>query len=149
MSVGLASSSLCPSAQPEWQDAIAFGVVGGTGDNPQVKYLQKAQPVTAELLQLAAPIAPPEVFRFAASCLHGGCVHFQSNSCTLASRIVKLLPEVVEKLPRCAIRASCRWWQQEGVAACRRCPQLVTDNYNPSREMRQAAQKPLVVGEAS
>jgi len=142
MSTRPTGASLCPSAQPEWQGAIAFGVVGGTGSEPRVKYIDEAQPVTDELLAFAAPVTAPEVFRFAAPCLNAGCVHFQSDRCTLVSRVVKLLPEVVDSLPRCAIRAACRWWRQEGGAACRRCPQVVTDDYNPSGEMREAAHPP-------
>jgi hypothetical protein len=142
MSATPAAGSLCPSAQPEWEGAVAFGVVDGTASEPRVKYINEAQPVTDELLALTAPVTAPEVFRFAASCLNGGCVHFQSNSCSLVSRVVNLLPKVVDSLPHCAIRAACRWWQQEGPAACHRCPQVVTDNYNPSHEMRAAAQEP-------
>jgi hypothetical protein len=142
MSASPTGASVCPSAQPEWQGAIAFGIVGGTVSEPRVQYIDQAQPVTDELLALAAPVSPPEVFRFAAPCLNAGCAHFQSDRCTLVSRVVKLLPQVVDSLPRCAIRAACRWWRQEGTAACRRCPQVVTDNYIPSQEMRAAAQEP-------
>ncbi|NCS45084.1 MAG: nitrogen fixation protein, partial [Microcystis aeruginosa BS11-05] len=39
---------------------------------------------------------------------------------------------VTDILPPCRIRQNCRWWLQEGKAACLRCPQVVTDNYNPS-----------------
>jgi hypothetical protein len=101
-------------------------------------------PVTGELLDLARPVTPPEVFRFAAPCMKAGCVHFQGNACSLAARVVQLLPEVTDKIPRCAIRPSCRWWRQEGVAACYRCPQVVTENYNPSDEMQAAAKPPIV-----
>jgi uncharacterized protein YodC (DUF2158 family) len=34
----------------------------------------------------------------------------------------------------------CRWYQQEGKAACFRCPEIVTHLDNPSAEMLQAAQ---------
>ena len=137
-----ALGTFCPSAQPDWPGAVAFGIVGGTAREPRVGYLESAQPISGELLKLADPVTPSEVFRFAASCLHGGCVHFQGNACTLVRRVVQLLPEVAYALPSCAIRASCRWWRQEGAAACRRCPQVVTDNYNPSGEMREAAHSP-------
>ena len=43
-------------------------------------------------------------------------------------RIVQQLPTVVETLPACQIRSSCRWWLQEGKAACYRCPQMVTND---------------------
>jgi len=43
-------------------------------------------------------------------------------------------------LPPCRIRQSCRWWLQEGKAACFRCPQVVTDDYNPSEIMAEVAE---------
>jgi hypothetical protein len=30
-------------------------------------------------------------------------------------------------LPACNVRKSCRWFRQEGVAACRVCPEVITD----------------------
>jgi hypothetical protein len=36
------------------------------------------------------------------------------------------LPEVVDILPACQVRRSCRWYAEQGGAACRRCPQVVT-----------------------
>jgi hypothetical protein len=134
-----AHRTFCPSAQPDWPGAVAFGIVGGTATDPRVGYLETTQPVSEQLLKLAEPVTAPEVFRFAASCLHGACLHFQDNTCTLVQRVVKLLPEVTLELPDCAIRESCRWWRQEGAVACRRCPQVVTDNYNPSGAMRAAS----------
>src|SRR5262245_12963775 len=130
---------LCPSAQPEWRESIAIGVVGGTADAPRVSPLTKPQPVTEGLLQLAAPVSPTEVFRFAAPCLCKGCIHFEGDQCHLVERVVALLPEVTQVLPICEIRPNCRWWQQEGAAACFRCPQVVTNNYNPSAQMVKAA----------
>ena len=133
------SSTLCPSAQPEWEHSAAFGVIGGTADEPRTAYFDALQPVRDELLALAVPVTPTEVFRFAAPCMCTGCVHFEDAKCRLATKLVKLLPVVTEKLPRCVIRVHCRWWQQEGRAACMRCPQVVTANYNPSDKMRQVA----------
>jgi hypothetical protein len=51
--------------------------------------------------------------------------------CRLVAKTVQLAPVVVEKLKPCAIRAECRWWQQEGKAACVRCPQVASSD--PSR----------------
>lgn len=133
------SPTLCPSAQPEWESSVALGVIAGTADEPLMDHFASPQPVTDHLLALSAPVTATEVFRFAAPCLCTGCVHFVDENCRLAKRIVKLLPRVTEKLPRCAIRLQCRWWQQEGKAACMRCPQVVTANYNPSSAMRLAA----------
>jgi hypothetical protein len=61
-----------------------------------------------------------------ATCESSRCTHFDGARCRLATRIIASLPEVTERLPPCTIRPSCRWHQQEGGAACRRCPQVVT-----------------------
>ncbi|WP_243902646.1 nitrogen fixation protein [Aetokthonos hydrillicola] len=134
---------LCPSARPESVDSVVFGVVGGTVEKPHVAYLKQPQPVTDELIAKATPITPSEIFRTAAACATKACQHFDGGDCRLAIRIVKNLPEVVEELPACSIRRDCRWWKQEGKAACTRCPQVITDNYNPSDLIREIA-TPLV-----
>jgi len=129
----------CPSAQPDWPDSVAIGIVNGSADEPRMRHFDVPMLVNDELLALSAPVAPTEVFRFAATCIGSKCAHFQGQQCRLVSNIVQLLPAVVDQLPVCAIRPKCRWWQQEGKAACVRCPQVVTDNYNPSDGMRFAA----------
>jgi hypothetical protein len=130
--------AICPSAQPQWEGSVVIGVVGGTAEEPRVDHLSPSLPVTSELLSLASPVAPAEVFRFAAPCVRSECQHFAGSKCRLATKIVKLLPEVSDKLPTCAIRPRCRWWLQEGKSGCFRCAQVVTDNYNPSQLMRLA-----------
>jgi hypothetical protein len=134
---------ICPSAQPDWRGSVLIGVVGGTANEPRVSYLGKSRPVTDELLKLADPVSPTEVFRFAAPCLCKGCVHFETGRCHLVERVVSLLPEVTKELPACEIRPNCRWWLQEGPTACSRCPQVVTNNHNPSNRMIQAARPEL------
>ncbi|MEP0790642.1 MULTISPECIES: hypothetical protein [Cyanophyceae] len=135
----LATMPLCPSGRPEAGEAVVFGVVGGTVAAPQVGYLTKAVPVNEDVLALSGSVEPTEVFRMASTCAGHGCKHFDGSHCRLAMRIVEQLPSVVEALPACQIRPHCRWWQQEGKAACQRCPQLVTDNYYASDLVRQVA----------
>jgi hypothetical protein len=131
--------TLCPSARPEVGKSVAFGVIGGTEEKPHVTYLKQPLPISDDLIAKAAPVTPAEVLRSAAPCASKGCQHFDGNNCRLAMQIVEQLPTVAEDLPPCSIRRDCRWWQQEGKAACMRCPQVVTDNYNASEQMRQAA----------
>jgi hypothetical protein len=130
---------LCPSAQPEMADSVVFGLIGGTDEEPRLGYLVELRTVTDELLALTAPVKPTEVFRFAAPCAGNSCQHFDGSDCRLAKRIVQLLPAAEEMLPPCRLRPSCRWWQQEGKAACIRCPQIVTETYHPSELLHQAA----------
>lgn len=131
---------LCPSAQPEMSGCVAFGVVAGTVEAPRLVHFTEPQPVTEELLALSRPVKPTEVFRFAAPCAGHDCEHFDGKDCRLVARVVQILPAANSRgLPPCSIRADCRWWQQEGKAACLRCPQIVTAVYEPSEEMRRAA----------
>jgi hypothetical protein len=129
---------LCPSARPEMAGAVIFGVVGGTVQEPRVAHLAQPLLVTPQLLQLAEPASPLAVYRTAAPCAASACVHFAESRCRLASRIVAELPQAVDGLPACRIRPSCRWWLQEGRDACMRCPLVVTENVNPSEQLRHA-----------
>jgi hypothetical protein len=142
MTVGESGGSggpLCPSATPESPGAAVFGVVGGTVENPRVSYLDQPVQVSDDLLRLTAPVPATEVLRIAGPCIGGACAHFADRTCTLATKVVRYLPQVVEELPPCAIRARCRWFAQEGADACRRCPQVIREDVRPSGEMRMAA----------
>jgi len=125
-------NTLCPSARAEFAGSVVFGVIGGTVEDPRVTYLQQLQPITEELIAKASPATPTEVFRMATTCITTACLHFDSQDCRLARQITEKLLAVVEELPACSIRRDCRWWQQEGKFACKRCPQVITDVYNPS-----------------
>jgi hypothetical protein len=130
---------MCPSAQPDMADAVILGVRGGGLEAPYVSYLDNPVPATPELLALAAPVEPAEVFRFAARCEESACRHFDGADCRLASRIVQILPVAAESLPPCKIRHECRWFRQEGRPACLRCPQVITELREPSDTFRRTA----------
>jgi hypothetical protein len=119
--------------------AVAIAVVDHTGAAPDVVYLEQPVAVSAELLEMAQPLQPTELFRFAAPCQTGACAHWDGDRCQLAARIVQRIPAAALSLPRCHIRTRCRWYAQEGRAACGRCPRVVTQNEAPSATMRAAA----------
>lgn len=129
----------CPSAHPGMAGAFAIGVVGGTVGERRVGYFPERVPVTEELLALAAPVRPTEVFRFAAPCAGGSCKHFDGSDCRLATKLVQMTPAVTVGLPACTIRPECRWWKQEGKAACMRCPAVQTNAVSRPEEARLAA----------
>jgi len=136
-------TTLCPSARPEMSGSKVFGLISGTVDAPRLAYLKQPLPVTEEVKALSGSVTPTEVFRIAATCVQKNCQHFDGENCRLAMQVIETLPAVVEQLPPCSIRSECRWWQQEGKAGCMRCPQVITDNYNPS-EIVMKAGKPAV-----
>ncbi len=132
--------TLCPSSnRTDLPNSVVFGIINGTVENPRVTYLKKAQPLTDELIALAAPVTPAEVFRTATTCVANKCIHFDGTNCRLAERVVEKMPVVEQQLPACSIRKDCRWFQQEGKAACMRCPQVITDNYNASELIREVS----------
>ncbi|HVO98864.1 MAG TPA: hypothetical protein VMT15_12390 [Bryobacteraceae bacterium] len=130
---------LCPSAQPWMAGSRAFGVVGGTEAERRVNWIEEPVPVTEELLALTGSVPATQVLRIAAPCQESACCHFDGADCRLATKLVQLMPAVAESLPPCRIRRDCRWFVQEGRAACLRCPQIVTYSVNPTRELSIAA----------
>ncbi|HEX9965091.1 MAG TPA: hypothetical protein VGB04_08925 [Allosphingosinicella sp.] len=121
------------------EEARIFGVVGGTAADPEVAYLKSDATVTPEMLEQLGDLNPTHVFRFAARCEEGRCGQYKDGRCSLGQRIAQMLPPVTESLPSCQIRASCRWYEEVGAAACRRCPQVVTIVPSGQAELRQAA----------
>lgn len=132
----------CPSAQPGMGDVQVLGVVSRDGEQARLAYLDEPVAATPEILELAAPVAVSEVFRLSARCEEKRCTHFDGSRCQLAVRIAKMLPEVVDSLPPCNIRRDCRWFRQEGRAACLRCPQIVTGNTEADERLKEVAGMP-------
>lgn len=88
-------------------------------------YLSDEVPVTQEVLDMAAPLQPDAVFRFAGRCMGNACPQFDGKNCEVAKRVLTDYEAVVDTLPVCRLRPTCRWWHQEGKAACLRCPQVI------------------------
>jgi hypothetical protein len=109
-----------------------------------LEYLSQPLPATPEILATAAPLKPTEVFRLAATCAEGMCPHFDGADCRLAARVVQILPAVVDFLPPCIIRKECRWYSQEGGAACKRCPAVTTVSYDLSPRNREVSGLPVM-----
>ena len=137
-------AKLCPSAQPGMDQCRVLGVVQRDGPAPMLKYLSQHVPASPEVLAMAAPLKPTEVFRLAATCAEHKCPHFDGADCQLATRIVRILPAVVDTLPPCIIRKNCRWYSQEGGAACRRCPEITTVSHDVSPLAREVSGLPVM-----
>jgi hypothetical protein len=133
---------LCPSAQPDWDSSVIIGVVDGKSPEPRIIPLTNPEPVRPELLALAESVPPAAVFRFAAPCEETRCVHFHKGACSLVARVVEHLDPVPEGVPYCRIRRKCRWWAQEGKAACLRCPVVITERYPSSDAIHRIVTPP-------
>ncbi len=117
----------CPSAASDWEGARLLGVVEGEPDAPRLRYVQP-RAFGRELLDLLPPgMLPEEVFRFTAPCRGGACPQFTGGRCGVARAAVEHLRDAQgHSLPACTLRPNCRWWSDEGAAACRRCSSVVT-----------------------
>jgi hypothetical protein len=121
--------TLCPSA-PAAPGSLLIGVVEATG---LVANITTPLTVDASFIAGAKLHGPPEQrFRFASPCQQQRCGHWTGHECGLIGQLYDVAAEQGEELaahdlPRCGIRASCRWWHQRGRDACAVCPLVVTD----------------------
>jgi hypothetical protein len=132
----------CPSAHPKYNGTTVIGVVGKRDGVTRVSMLPKALPLEAVAGLIPETVPITEVLRLGGSCVEHRCSNFENGRCSLASRIVARLPEVEDRLFPCALRPTCVWWNQEGPAACRRCPQIVTEPFRASAMMHEVAVPP-------
>ncbi|HEX4184011.1 MAG TPA: hypothetical protein VHY34_12210 [Caulobacteraceae bacterium] len=130
----------CPSAPPE-EGSFLLGVVSGHGE---VAYLNPHVPVTLEMLEAFSRKGVPveNRMRFGCDCAEHDCVQWkgkgQEGRCGLIDHALEALHVEggLEALPRCGIRATCRWFAQHDRRACAVCPQIIR---RPSRSAEQEA----------
>lgn len=115
----------CPSARC----APGARVLGMVQPDGRVALLRTPLPVDEDdCARLSARGTPEAGMRFADRCVEGRCQQWTGHSCGVIERVLSALaPDLPASLPPCPIRAECRWYGQEGGAACAVCPQVVTD----------------------
>lgn len=116
----------CPSAQPDMRDARPFGVISGTAEETRITFFKKDALAAFDWRAQFSTSDATRLFRFGARCEEGACGHFGDGACSLGRRVSTELPAVVDALPPCLIRPSCRWYAEQGSDVCLRCPQVVT-----------------------
>ncbi|MEB3416059.1 hypothetical protein VCJ71_08280 [Alteriqipengyuania sp. WL0013] len=116
----------CPSAPHQHPEAKLFGVVLEEEGQPRVAYLDKQARQPDRLDVEALGVDPGHALRFSAPCANSGCGQWRDGGCGLGKEIVKRLAPVVDVAPACTLRATCRWFAENGTASCLRCPQITT-----------------------
>lgn len=116
----------CPSAPHDTPGATVFGVVLGDRQTPEVAYLAKQTTLDPGMDLAAQGVDPGHAFRFTAQCAQSKCGQWNRGGCRLGRDIAARLQPVVDTAPACAIRSTCRWFAENGVSACVRCPQVTT-----------------------
>lgn len=121
------AAAWCPSGEAHAPESVVLGVRSGEGG--QVAYLADPVPAAEVLGSIPAGIEPTRVLRFASHCV-SACAHRRGNDCSLVERVIAAVPrDEARTVPRCHLRAQCKWWQQSGVDACHRCPAVATTHY--------------------
>lgn len=116
MSADCPSSGLVPGAR----------LLGVVDDDGRVRFLGAPADVPEPLAtQLRDDDRASQRLRFTAPCAQAGCSRWQDGGCAIARAIVSPAPEAA---PACSLRPTCRWYQQEGAAACGACAWVRTDN---------------------
>jgi hypothetical protein len=125
----LAPDLACPSARAEPGNLLYGRVADG-----KVERLGTPLEVTPEFVEAVAANGPPERrFRFAGTCQQGRCAQWTGTGCGVIERVLAEMgpPTGNGALPRCFLRARCRWYAQEGASACSACSDVVTDRRTP------------------
>jgi hypothetical protein len=120
-------NKLCPSSSCR-EGAVLLGVVEAEGRVGLLEFLLPVDSAFVEKVQ--AQGEPEKRFRFAAKCVKSGCKQWDGGSCRVIGQLSEVNARVErdEVLKPCIIRPSCRWFYQEGAAACTICTYVVTDN---------------------
>ena len=116
--------SWCPSGLSDRPESIVLGV--RSGDDGGIAYLADPVPATEVLGMIPEGVEPRRILRFASHC-ESSCANRLGSRCGLVDRIVAVPgPPQAASVPRCHLRAHCKWWEQTGVDACHRCPAVTT-----------------------
>ncbi|MFF4891974.1 hypothetical protein [Micromonospora chersina] len=119
---------MCPST-PAANATVFLGMITPAG---RVAYVTPAVPAEVALAAAGDSDAPVESrFRLAGPCVTSSCGFWTGEHCGLGARMAASYAETAEpgeeQLPKCAIRRTCRWFAEQGPAACAACSHVVTD----------------------
>ncbi|MEV4479060.1 hypothetical protein [Micromonospora coxensis] len=119
---------MCPSTTAA-NATVFLGMITPAG---RVAYVTPQVPAEVALAVPVEAGTPVEArYRLAGPCVTSSCGFWTGDQCGLGARVVASYREVVgpaePELPKCAIRRTCRWYAEQGPAACPACSHVVTD----------------------
>jgi len=117
--------SWCPSGDPYSAETVVLGVQ--SHERGEVTYLAQPIPAAEALSLIPEGIAPSRILRFASHC-ESSCSNRVGDDCGLINRMlaIPVADTSDAAVPRCHLRAHCKWWEQVGKQACLRCPAVST-----------------------
>jgi hypothetical protein len=108
----------CPSMLP----GLARGVIAKVVRNDErLRFLAEEIPVPAALPLAVDSETVLKRARFVGACRTDECGHWTGVTCRLGHAIASVEIQSSSKVAPCAIRSSCRWFKENGSAACAPC----------------------------
>jgi hypothetical protein len=138
-------SVLCPSSRCE-EGNILLGLVNAEG---RIDFIADRVVIDAQFVAAAKEGRPPEQrFRFSSPCLKRGCEKWDGERCGVAKILHERGPDLLaaesaETLPRCSIRANCRWHGEYGDSICFTCSWVITERGNRLEALVEQAQSEI------
>jgi hypothetical protein len=124
------STIVCPS----WKCEAGASLIGIVLPDGSVAFSKDRIVVDAAFVDVARQGRSPEKrFRFSSTCKRAACIQWAEGKCGIVDRIIHehadhaTTANEAFALPECSIRPHCRWHLQSGDAACRACPEVITD----------------------
>ncbi|RKN49683.1 hypothetical protein D7223_08875 [Micromonospora endolithica] len=118
---------MCPST-PAANATVFLGMITPAG---RVAYVTPALPAEVALATAGTDAPVESRYRLAGPCVTTTCGFWTGDHCGLGERVVASYRETAgpaeTDLPHCAIRRTCRWYAEQGRAACTACSHVVTD----------------------
>ena len=107
----------CPSSA-DW--SVRY-VIGRRKDDGTTQYSKELVPAGPEVVDHLRLVGDDYAYRFGGVCMQGDCAHW-ANGCDLGVNVTKVAIEKKLK-PRdpCAFKTLCRWFAENGAAACGGC----------------------------
>ncbi len=102
----------------------ATGAFGRQDDDGNVKFFDRVLPLPDSVRPTLIARGALQSIRLTGPCLRGECLNFRGGICLLGKLVSDLADDGDDCLPACPIRAKCRWFDENGAAACQTCPQI-------------------------
>jgi hypothetical protein len=122
-----ANNKSCPSSVAT-PGAVLLGSVNADGT---VGFIETPITIDEAFMEMGKDLELERSFRFSGKCVQSGCRQWKDGNCTVIKRIITAEPDwhlQHPQLPACSIRATCRWYAQEGAKACSYCAYITTNS---------------------
>ena len=100
---------------------LLIGIVNSDGNVVPLRNPLEVDDDFVRRASAASHQSPESRFRFAGPCVTTSCKQWTGSRCAIGDVVAAAWQEDSGALQPCSIRATCRWWAQNGPSACSSC----------------------------